>query len=94
MSTIKTNKYQITSHIENGIVILDNIEVIQKHRGNGVGLLAMQRFMNKYKSRKIELHAYAQDELTSTNKLVDFYTKFGFSVVCGNETIGYEMNNF
>lgn len=94
MATISTKKYKVTYSIEDGVVILDNIEVNPSHRGQGVGTSAMHRFMKKFSGRNIELHAYAQDDTTDTNKLVTFYEKFGFSVVCGEESYGFEMKNY
>lgn len=91
MPSIITKKYKLVYTIEEGVVLLDLLEVDTAHRCKGVGTRAMQRFLNKFKNRHIELHAYAQDECTDTNKLVSFYEKFGFSVVCGCEKFGYEM---
>ena len=94
MATIKTKKYILKYSIEEGIIILDNINVNPVYRGKGVATSAMNRFMKKFKGRKIELHAYAQDNATSTERLVSFYEKFGFSVECGELSYGYEMKNY
>jgi ribosomal protein S18 acetylase RimI-like enzyme len=91
MTTIRTNKYIIEYEIEDDIIILHNLEVFEEYRGKGWGEKAMQRFMNKFSGRKIELHAYAQDDTTDTNRLVEFYEKFNFEVVTGCEEYGYEM---
>lgn len=88
---MKTQKYSIQYSIENGIVILENIEVKNEYRGKGWGKKAMQRFIKMFKGKTIELHAYPQDEKTNIEKLVAFYESFGFEVVCGSESIGYEM---
>lgn len=89
---MKTQKYTLTHHVEDGIVILDNIEVYSQYRGKGIAKKAMQRFLKKFNARKIELHAYPQDEQTDIFKLVDFYKSFGFSVDCGSPLIGYQMS--
>lgn len=94
MSNITTKKYSISYSIEDGIVILDNIKVESEYRGQGIGKKAMERFMKKFSGRDIELHAYAQDEQTDTIRLVEFYKKFGFEVVCGEESYGFEMKNY
>ena len=51
----------------------------------------MQRFIKICNGKTIELHAYPQDEQTNMEKLVAFYETFGFEVVCGSESMGYEM---
>lgn len=94
MGTLKTQKYSVRYTIENGIVVLDDIEVKKPYRRSGYGKQAMQRFMDKFSGRKIELHAFALDQDTSTDKLVCFYEKFGFEVVEGSELTGYEMRNY
>jgi ribosomal protein S18 acetylase RimI-like enzyme len=86
-------KFTIEYHEEDGIIILDNIEVNPEFRGQGVATIAMTEFMKKFRGEKIELHAYPQDKTTSIERLVDFYRKFGFETVCGDDSIGYEMNN-
>ena len=94
MPKIITKKYELTYLIEDEIVILDNIYVDPIYRGKGIGISAMNRFVKKFSNRKIELHAYAQDDLTCTKKLVSFYEKFGFSVKCGELSYGFEMTNY
>jgi ribosomal protein S18 acetylase RimI-like enzyme len=87
----KTNKYTIDYDIEDDVIILNNIEVLQEYRNCGWGRKAMEKFMDEFGDRKIELHAYAQDETTDTNRLVEFYESFGFEVVTGCEEWGFEM---
>jgi GNAT superfamily N-acetyltransferase len=87
-------KYEISSYEENGVVVLDYIHVEQQHRNKGIGTIAMMSFLSKNKGKKIELHAYPQDETTDVFKLVEFYEKFGFDVVCGSEDSGFEMKNY
>jgi len=82
---------RISYYEDNGSIILEHIEVNPEHRGKGLARQAMQDFVNKFKNERIELHAYAQDEHTDTSKLVDFYRSFGFDVVSGDESFGYEM---
>ena len=94
MGTLKTKKYSVRYTIENNIVVLDDIEVQKQYRGQGYGKKAMQRFMDKFTGRKIELHAFALDQDTITEKLVLFYEKFGFEIVEGSERTGYEMRNY
>lgn len=94
MATLKTKKYKLVYSIEEGIVILDHLEVQKEFRGKGIANSAMKRFMKKFSGRNIELHAYGQDEITVTEKLVKFYEKFGFQIVCGDESFGYEMKNY
>lgn len=89
---MKTNKYTLSYHIENGVVILDNINVFPEYRGKGIATKAIQRFLNKFKNRKIELHAYPQDEQTNISMLVKLYESFGFIVDCGSDSIGYQMS--
>ena len=91
MARIQTQKYYIDYKIEDGIVILDMLQVKNEHRNKGIAIKAMQSFINKFKGRTIELHAYPQDNTTTLDKLVNFYEKFGFDVVCGSELSGYEM---
>jgi ribosomal protein S18 acetylase RimI-like enzyme len=92
MATIKNKSYVINYHSENGVVILDMIEVDEKLRGKGIAKKAMERFLNMHKGKTIELHAYPQDDSTDLQRLVDLYTSFGFEIQCGSEGIGYEMS--
>ncbi len=94
MGAIKTKKYSIDYTIDGDVVVLDNLEVKKEFRGKGLGKKAMIRFIIKFIGWKMELHAYAQDEETSTERLVSFYKKFGFEVVEGSELSGYEMCNY
>jgi len=77
--------------IEDDVVILESLEVAPEHRGKGLAKKFMKEFIDKFKNQRIELHAYAQDESTSTERLVEFYKSLGFDVVCGDESCGYSM---
>ncbi|HEY1046914.1 MAG TPA: GNAT family N-acetyltransferase, partial [Bacteroidia bacterium] len=87
----KNSQGKLNYSIENGVVVLDMIEVNAESRCKGVASKLMTKFINKFNNREIELHAYPQDELTTIDRLVVFYEKFGFEVECGSESIGFEM---
>ena len=90
---IKYQNCEIKYSREDDILVIDNIQVPQDKRNKGYAKRAMKKFINRYKNENIELHAYAQDEQTNTKKLVNFYESFGFDVVCGDDSNGYEMKN-
>lgn len=79
MGQIKTKKYQIEWTIdENGVVILDTMYVHDEYKGMGVATKMMQRFVDRFSHRDIELVANPLDDDTDLDRLVSFYERFGF----------------
>ena len=79
MGQIKTKKYQIEWTVEaEGCVILDSMFVQDEHKGKGIATKMMQRFVDRFSHRDIELVAMPLDDDTDLERLVNFYERFGF----------------
>lgn len=76
---------------ENGVITIESIIVPKGKRGQGWARRAMTMLVKKYEGKKMDLHAYGQDDTTTTSKLVEFYKSFGFDVEAGDDSCGYEM---
>ena len=79
MGQIKTKKYEIEWTVEeDGIVILHSMFVHDQYKGKGIATKMMQRFVNRFSHRDIELVANPLDDDTDLERLVNFYERFGF----------------
>ena len=76
---------------ENGVITIESIVVPKDKRGLGWARRAMTMLMKKYAEKDMDLHAYGQDDTTTTAGLVEFYKSFGFVVEAGDDSFGYEM---
>ena len=81
----------ISNYAEENKIIIENIFVPVGLRGKGLAREAMIEFLGKNKGVAVELHAYPQEDGIDVFRLVEFYESLGFEVVCGSESVGFEM---
>jgi ribosomal protein S18 acetylase RimI-like enzyme len=87
----KSKNCKIKYSVEDGVVIIENLEVAKKYRGQGFAKQGLTEFLKKNMGRRIEGHCYPQDNETSLDRLLEFYKSFGFKVGSGDDNYGWEI---
>ncbi|ARF09997.1 acetyltransferase [Indivirus ILV1] len=69
---------------------LEYLGVIPKYRNRGLGKLLINSFIKILDKAKINSYLDVEENSICTNKLIDFYTKYGYEITEYHRTSKYE----